>query len=271
MSGRILRISFLLTILFAAAGPCPAQESDLGTKTAESASTMPDVGDILEIINKATTPQTDGEKVEWAAPVKLVVVFALLAIIPSLLAMTTSFTRIVIVLSFARRAISTQSIPPTIAIVGLAMFLTLFTMAPTFYRINSEAIQPYIADKMNFSEVSSLTSGIMKEFMIRQTRETDLSLFIRMAKIERPRQITDVPFHIVVPSFIVSEFRTAFEMGCLLFIPFLLLDLVVASILLSAGMMMLPPVMISLPFKLILFILVDGWGILAHSLSLSFR
>jgi flagellar biosynthetic protein FliP len=271
MSGRILRISFLLTILFAAVSPCLAQESDLGTKTAESASTMPDVGDILEIINKATTPQTDGEKVEWAAPVKLVVVFALLAIIPSLLAMTTSFTRIVIVLSFARRAISTQSIPPTIAIVGLAMFLTLFTMAPTFYRINSEAIQPYIADKMNFSEVSSLTSGIMKEFMIRQTRETDLSLFIRMAKIERPRQITDVPFHIVVPSFIVSEFRTAFEMGCLLFIPFLLLDLVVASILLSAGMMMLPPVMISLPFKLILFILVDGWGILANSLSLSFR
>ena len=271
MSGKILRISIVLTILFGVVSPCFGQASTSETKQAGSTSTMPGVGDVLDIINKATAPDADGTSAEWAAPVKLVVIFALLAIIPSLLAMTTSFTRIVIVLGFARRAISTQSIPPTIAIMGLAMFLTLYTMAPTFYKINNEAIQPYIADEMDFGEVSSVTSGIMKGFMIRQTRQTDLALFIRMAKIEQPKQITDIPFHIVVPSFIVSEFRTAFEIGCLLFIPFLLLDLVVASILLSAGMMMLPPVMISLPFKLILFILVDGWGILAHSLSLSFR
>ena len=271
MSGKILRISIVLTILFGVVSPCFGQASTSETKQAGSASTMPGIGDVLDIINKATAPDADGTSAEWAAPVKLVVIFALLAIIPSLLAMTTSFTRIVIVLGFARRAISTQSIPPTIAIMGLAMFLTLYTMAPTFYKINNEAIQPYIADEMDFGEVSSATSGIMKEFMIRQTRQTDLALFIRMAKVQQPKQITDIPFHIVVPSFIVSEFRTAFEIGCLLFIPFLLLDLVVASILLSAGMMMLPPVMISLPFKLILFILVDGWGILAHSLSLSFR
>jgi len=271
MTGRGLRIIVVLTIVFGTAGACFGQENQSETDPAGSASTMPGIPDILEIIKKATAGESDGTGAEWAAPVKLVVIFALLAIIPSLLAMTTSFTRIVIVLGFARRAISTQSIPPTIAIMGLAMFLTLYTMAPTFYRINDEAIQPYIADEIDFGKLSSATSEIMKGFMIRQTRQTDLALFVRMAKIERPNKAMDIPFHIVVPSFIVSEFRTAFEIGCLLFIPFLLLDLVVASILLSAGMMMLPPVMISLPFKLILFILVDGWGILAHSLSLSFR
>lgn len=271
MTGRGLRIIVMLTIVFGAAGACFGQENKSETDSAGSASTMPGIPDILEIIKKATAGESDGTGAEWATPVKLVVIFALLAIIPSLLAMTTSFTRIVIVLGFARRALSTQSIPPTIAIMGLAMFLTLFTMAPTFSRINNEAIQPYIADEIDFGKLSSVTSEIMKEFMIRQTRQTDLALFVRMAKIERPNKAMDIPFHIVVPSFIVSEFRTAFEIGALLFIPFLLLDLVVASILLSAGMMMLPPVMISLPFKLILFILVDGWGILAHSLSLSFR
>jgi flagellar biosynthetic protein FliP len=271
MSGRDFRISVALSVLFAVGGACFGQENQPPAAAGGSASTMPSIPDVLQIINKATSDGPEGTSAEWAAPVKLVVVFTLLAIIPSLLAMTTSFTRIVIVLGFARRAISTQSIPPTIAIMGLAMFLTLYTMAPTFYTINDEAIQPYIADKIDFGQLSLTTSEIMKEFMIHQTRQTDLALFIRMAKIQRPNKSTDIPLHIVVPSFIVSEFRTAFEMGCLLFIPFLLLDLVVASILLSAGMMMLPPVMISLPFKLILFILVDGWGILAHSLSLSFR
>ncbi|MHC4721747.1 MAG: hypothetical protein ACYS6I_03455, partial [Planctomycetota bacterium] len=157
MSGKILRISIVLTILFGVVSPCFGQASTSETKQAGSASTMPGIGDVLDIINKATAPDADGTSAEWAAPVKLVVIFALLAIIPSLLAMTTSFTRIVIVLGFARRAISTQSIPPTIAIMGLAMFLTLYTMAPTFYRINNEAIQPYIADEMDFGEVSSAT------------------------------------------------------------------------------------------------------------------
>ncbi|HIJ70265.1 MAG TPA: flagellar type III secretion system pore protein FliP [Planctomycetes bacterium] len=270
-SVRFFPTIIVFSLFLGFSGACFGQDNHPGTGSAGSASTMPGIPDVLEIINKATADESDGSAGEWASPVKLVVIFALLAIIPSLLAMTTSFTRIVIVLGFARRAISTQSIPPTIAVIGLAMFLTLYTMAPTFYRINNEAIQPYIADEMDFGELSSVTGEIMKEFMIHQTRRTDLALFIKMAKIEQPDKPMNIPFHIVVPSFIVSEFRTAFEIGCLLFIPFLLLDLVVASILLSAGMMMLPPVMISLPFKLILFILVDGWGILAHSLSLSFR
>ncbi|MHC5061158.1 MAG: flagellar type III secretion system pore protein FliP [Planctomycetota bacterium] len=268
---KILLIGLFLIILLVPAGPVFAQAAESGTSQGDSGSTMPGVGDVLDIINKATVDGADGKEADWASPVKLVVIFTLLAIIPSLLAMTTSFTRIVIVLGFAKKALSTQSIPPTIAIMGLAMFLTLYTMAPTFYKINEEAIQPYIADEIDFGEVSLRSSEIMKGFMLRQTRQTDLALFIKMAKVKQPDQITDIPFHIVVPSFIISEFRTAFEIGCLLFIPFLLLDLVVASILLSAGMMMLPPVMISLPFKLILFIVVDGWGILAHSLSLSFK
>ena len=144
-------------------------------------------------------------------------------------------------------------------------------MAPTFYKINNESIQPYLAEEIDFAQASTGAGNIIKDFMIRQTRKNDLALFIKMAKFKVPQSPSQLPFHIVVPSFIISEFRTAFEMGCLIFIPFLLLDLVIASILLSAGMMMLPPVMISLPFKIILFILIDGWGILANSLSLSFK
>lgn len=240
-------------------------------QTEPSLHTMPSVPDLLDVVDKATTNPTDQGPNEWSAPVKLVVLFTLLALLPSVLAMTTSFTRIVIVLGFVRRALGTQSIPPNTAVMGLAMFLTLFTMAPTFYRIQAEAIAPYLEDQVEFGQATETTSVILKEFMIRQTRKSDMALFVSMAKEPMPEKVTDLGLHIVTPAFIISEFRTAFEIGCLLFIPFLLLDLVIASILLSAGMMMLPPVMISLPFKLILFILVDGWGVLAQGLSLSFR
>jgi len=235
------------------------------------ANTMPTVPDLLTVVDKATTNPTDQKPNEWSAPVKLVVLFTLLALLPSILAMTTSFTRIVIVLGFVRRALGTQNIPPNTAVLGLAVFLTLFTMAPTFQRIQAEAIQPYLQDKMDFGKATETASAILKEFMIRQTRKSDMALFVSIAKVPAPSNVTDLGLHIVTPAFIISEFRTAFEIGCLLFIPFLLLDLVIASVLLSAGMMMLPPVMISLPFKLILFILVDGWGVLAQGLSLSFR
>lgn len=257
----------LLFILIALTGGCAICSA---ATQSSNGGTMPSMPDILDVINKATTPADDAPA-EWTAPVKLVIIFTALALIPSLMIMTTSFTRIVIVLSFARRALGTQTIPPTMAIMGLALFLTLYTMAPTFYKINDNAIKPYIADEIEFNEASTIAGNTIKEFMVRQTRQSDLALFIKMAKIQVPRTPMELPLHIVVPSFVISEFRTAFEMGCLIFIPFLLLDLVIASILLSAGMMMLPPVMISLPFKLILFILIDGWGILAHSLSLSFK
>jgi flagellar biosynthesis protein FliP len=230
---------------------------------------VPSLDDLVGVLDKATDQDAEGK--EWSTPVKMVIIFGGLAILPSLLVMMTSFTRIIIVLSFVRRALSTQSIPPTIAVVGLALFLTLFTMAPTYSKVNAEAIQPYLADQIQFGEAADKTSDCIKEFMLRQSRKADLALFVQMAKAAPPATPMDIPMHIVIPSFIISEFRTAFEIGCLLFIPFLLIDMVIASVLLSAGMMMLPPVMISLPFKLILFILVDGWGLLAKSLSLGFR
>ena len=238
---------------------------------AQTPSTMPTVSDLMDVVDKATLDSETQQATEWSASVKLVVLFTLLALLPSIMAMTTSFTRIVIVLGFVRRALGTQNIPPNTAIMGLALFLTLFTMAPTFYRIQEEAVAPYLADTIDFGQATQTTSGLLKEFMIRQTRKSDMALFVSMAKAPMPDDVNDLGLHIVTPAFIISEFRTAFEIGCLLFIPFLLLDLVIASVLLSAGMMMLPPVMISLPFKLILFILVDGWGVLAQGLSLSFR
>jgi flagellar biosynthetic protein FliP len=223
----------------------------------------------MTVIDKATNNETKGK--DWSTPVKLVIIFTGLAILPSLLVMMTSFTRIVIVLSFVRRALTTQTIPPTIAIIGLALFLTIYTMTPTFSKINDTAIQPYLADKIDFQTAGKKAGDGIKEFMLRQSRETDLALFVQMAKIEPPNGPMDIGMHIVIPAFIISEFRTAFEIGCLLFIPFLLIDMVIASVLLSAGMMLLPPVMISLPFKLILFIIVDGWGLLAKSLSMGFK
>lgn len=231
--------------------------------------TVPSVADLMTFVDKATAERTEGR--DWSTPVKLVIIFSGLAILPSLFIMMTSFTRIVIVLAFVRRALSTQSIPPTIAVMGLALFLTLYTMSPSFELINTQSIQPYLADQIDFTTASTLATNVLKEFMLRQCRETDLILFVKMAKIPPPSGYLDLGLHIVVPAFIISEFRTAFEIGCLLFIPFLVIDMVIASILLSAGMMMLPPVMISLPFKLILFILVDGWGMLAKSLSMSFN
>jgi flagellar biosynthetic protein FliP len=242
-----------------------------GKTSAEKAptNTVPSISDLMTVIDKATAKQDAGK--DWSTPVKLVIVFAGLAIVPSLLVMMTSFTRIVIVLAFVRRALTTQTIPPTIAIMGLALFLTLYTMTPTYSKINSAAIQPYLADEIDFATAGARASDCIKQFMLRQSRRADLALFVQMAKIDPPASPMDIDLHIVIPAFIISEFRTAFEIGCLLFIPFLLVDMVIASVLLSAGMFMLPPVMISMPFKLILFILVDGWGLLAKSLSLGFK
>ncbi len=265
---RCLGLVIWATLMLAAA--CSAQTENAMQQSSQGAG-MPTLPQIIEVIDKASAGDSPDTPAEWSTPVKLVAIFTLLAILPSVLAMTTSFTRITIVLGFVRRALSTQTIPPNIAMMGLAVFLTLYTMAPTFYKMNERAIQPYIAGDIDSTEASLAASNIIKEFMLRQTRQADLARFIKIAKLEQPKSVVDLPLHIVIPSFIISEFRTAFEIGCLMFIPFLLLDLVIASVLLTAGMMMLPPVMISLPFKIILFILIDGWGILAQSLSLSFR
>jgi flagellar biosynthetic protein FliP len=264
---KTLFLHLLLLVVLTSGSLAAAAEN---TAPVSTVNTMPQIPDIVKLINKASTDQ-EQKTADWSTPVKLVMIFTLLAILPSLLAMMTSFTRIAVVLGFVRRALGTQNIPPNTVLLGLAIFLTLFTMTPTMTRMNTEAIQPYLAGQIDIEATSTLCSNIIKEFMLRQTRTSDLMLFVNMAKIQPPQNASELGLHIVTPAFIISEFRTSFEIGCLLFIPFLLLDLVIASVLLSAGMMMLPPVMISLPLKLILFILVDGWGILAQGLSLSFR
>ncbi len=245
------------------------EDNGNASSNAPNANALPSVGELMSLVDKATTDASKGQ--DWSTPIKLVVVFTGLAILPSLLVMTTSFTRIVIVLSFVRRALSTQTIPPTIAIMGLALFLTIYTMAPTLSKINTTTVQPYLAEDITFDVAIQQATACIKEFMLKQCRKQDLSVFLQIAKVAPPSNPMEVGMHIVIPAFIISEFRIAFEIGCLLFIPFLLVDMVIASVLLSAGMMMLPPVMISLPFKLILFILVDGWGLLAKSLSMGFN
>ena len=253
------------------AGGTPAMPAMPGTGKPAAPGALPEIGDLLAVVDKATAGEPGGPPSDYSAPIKLAIVFTALAALPAALMMMTSFTRIIIVLSFVRRALTTQNIPPTVAIVGLALFLTIFTMAPTFSKVNADAIQPYLAETMTFEAAAGVGMGHMKDFMIRQTRQSDLSFFLDLAKAPAPKTAADVPAHVAVPAFAISEFRTAFEMGCLLFIPFLLIDLVVSGILLSAGMMMLPPAIISLPFKIILFVLVDGWRLLAQSLVMSFN
>jgi len=269
--GPLVTLLALATLATAASAQEGAPTSAPAVDPNGPTGNLPSVGAVIDAIEKASSDPSDGSARDWSAPVKLAVVFAGLALLPSLLVMTTSFTRIVIVLGFVRRALTTQNIPPTVAIIGLALFLTIFTMTPTFGRINTEALQPYLADGLSFEEACAKGNDLLKDFMLRQTRESDLTLFIELSQLPTPKSVQEVPTHVAVPSFAVSEFRTAFEMGCLLFIPFLLIDLVVASILLSTGMMMLPPAIISLPFKIILFVLVDGWGMMARTLVRSFN
>ncbi|MCY2931762.1 MAG: flagellar type III secretion system pore protein FliP [Planctomycetota bacterium] len=247
----------------------PAASRPASQPASRPATNVPSVGEVISLVDKATSGP--GGKGDWAAPIKLAVVFTIMALLPSILIMMTAFCRIVIVLAFVRRALTTQSIPPTLAIIGLALFLTLFTMAPTFEKIQEKAIAPYMADTINFGQAVSAANDQLKEFMFRQTHKNDLAMFLDMGQVPAPRTVEDIPAHVLIPAFSISEFRTAFEMGVLLFVPFLLIDLVISGILLSAGMMMLPPAMISLPFEIVLFVLADGWRILAKTLVTSFN
>ena len=202
--------------------------------------------------------------------INLFIILSLLTFIPAILVMFTSFTRIVVVLAFMRQAIGGQQIPPNPVIIGLALFLTLFVMAPVFDRVQSEAVTPYMQKKITFGEAVKKAEPSFKGFMLKQTREKDLQLFITISKTENIKKPEDIPIRIVVPAFAISELRTAFEIGFLVYLPFLIIDMVVSSVLLSLGMMMLPPVIISLPFKLLLFVLVDGWNLIISSLVRSF-
>ena len=184
--------------------------------------------------------------------------------------MFTSFTRVVVVLSLLRQALGTQQLPPNQVIVGLSLFLTFFIMSPVFKEVKTKALDPLIRKEVNQERALGLALGPVREFMFRQTSEKDLALFVRIAGIKRPESADDIPTHVLIPSFIIGELKTAFQIGFLIYVPFVILDMVVASVLLSMGMMMLPPVMISLPFKLMLFVLVDGWHLIVGSLVKSF-
>jgi len=192
-------------------------------------------------------------------------------LLPAVLIMFTSFTRIVVVLGFLRQAIGGQQIPPNAVIIGLSLFLTLFIMGPTVDVITKESINPYMDKQINMSEAVKRAENPVKAFMLKQTREKDIALFLKLSKETVPAKPADLPLKVVVPAFAISDLKTAFEIGFLIFIPFLIIDMVVASILLSMGMMMLPTVMISLPFKLLLFVLVDGWNLIIGSIVRSFH
>ena len=203
--------------------------------------------------------------------VKLLVLLTVLALAPGLLVMVTSFTRIVVVLSILRGAIGIQQTPPNQVLVGLALFLTAFIMTPVFTQINDQALQPYLNNQLTQQQAWDAAAKPLKDFMLKQTREKDLALFVRLSKMPQPRSAADVPLTVVVPAFMISELKTAFEMGFLLYVPFLVIDMVVATAMMSMGMFMLPPVMISLPFKLLLFVMVDGWYLVVKSLVESFH
>lgn len=202
--------------------------------------------------------------------ITLLVLLTVLSLAPSILILMTSFARIVIVLSFTRTALATNQMPPNQVIVGLALFLTFFIMAPTFQQVNEQALQPLFDEEIGLDEAYERASIPFKEFMAKHTRQKDLQLFMDYNQAEYPKTIEDVPLTMLVPAFALSEIKTAFQMGFMIFIPFLVIDMIVASTLMSMGMMMLPPVMISLPFKILLFILVDGWYLVMKSLLQSF-
>lgn len=206
-----------------------------------------------------------------ATVIQLLFILTILSLAPAILLMLTSFTRLVVVLSLLRHALGTQQMPPNQIIIGMSLFLTFFIMTPVWQKVNSEALQPYYEEQITGEQALAQAAIPVKDFMLRQVREKDLALFVKIAKENRPEKPADVSMSVLIPSFVISELKTAFQIGFMIYLPFVILDMVVASILLSMGMMMLPPVMISLPFKLLLFVLVDGWSLIAGSLVQSFK
>ncbi len=254
-----------------AGGPArvAAAAAALGAVLARSrivlAQTQPLVPQVQIGVRPAQNPQ------EVAVSLQILALLTVLSLAPAILIMMTSFTRIVVVLSFLRSALATGQMPPNQVLIGLALFLTFFVMAPVYDRVYRQAWVPYQAGQLSAEQALDRAAVPLRDFMLRQTRERDLALFVELAGEERPARREDLPLRVVVPAFVISELKTAFELGFLLFVPFLVIDMVVASALMSMGMLMLPPMMISLPFKVLLFVLVDGWHLLVRSLVTSFR
>lgn len=205
------------------------------------------------------------------ASLQILLLLTVLSLAPAILVLTTAFTRIVIVFGFLRSALSTQNMPPNQVLIALALFLTFFIMQPTWSEVNQKALQPYLAGQLTQAQALDQAQAPLKQFMLRFTRQKDLALFMGAARLPAPNSAEDVPFWVVVPSYAISELKTAFQIGFLIFIPFLVIDLVVTTTLLSMGMLFLPPMLISLPFKILLFIMADGWHLVVQQLILSFR
>lgn len=217
-----------------------------------------------------TSTPTGGGGQEFSLPLQTLILLTSLSFLPAALLMTTCFTRIVIVMSLLRQALGTQGAPPTQVIVGTSLFLTFFVMGPVLDRIYNEAYKPYDEQKITLQQAYEKAGVPLKEFMLRQTRESDLALYVKLSNSPALESPDDVPFRLLVPAFVTSELKTAFQIGFLIFLPFLIIDMVVASILMSMGMMMMSPAIVALPFKLMLFVLVDGWALLIGSLAASF-
>ena len=213
---------------------------------------------------------TGGSGVSFSVPVQTLLFFTALSFLPAVLLMMTGFTRIVIVLSLLRQALGTQSAPPNQVVVGLSLFLTFFVMGPTLDKVYAEAYLPYTKNALSFEQALGKAEDPVRQFMSKQTRQSDLALFVRLAKLEVGTTAQNAPMRVLVPAFVTSELKSAFQIGFMIFIPFLVIDIVVASILMSLGMMMLSPVLVALPFKLMLFVLADGWNLLIGSLAASF-
>lgn len=251
------RVFFIMVILISAVflltclpGPAEAQPISIPSLTLE--------------VDSADNPE------ELTQSLQILLLITLLSLAPALLIMVTCFTRIIVVFSFLRNALATQPMPPNQVLIGLALFLTFFIMAPTWQEINQNALQPYIRGEITQDSAFERGMEPLRDFMFKQTRENDLALFVSFADIPQPETYDDIPNHVLIPAFIISELKTAFQIGFVLFIPFLVIDMVIASTLMSMGMLMLPPMMISLPFKILLFIMVDGWSLLVRSLILSY-
>lgn len=220
----------------------------------------------MPFLRVADTPE------ETALTLQVILLLTVIALAPSILIMLTSFTRTIIVLSFVRNGLGTQQVPPTQVLIGLALFITVFVMAPVFSQINQQAVQPYLNQEISTQEAFERAEAPLREFMLRQTREKDLALFVHHANLGHEiNTLEDVPTYVIVPSFIISELKTAFQMGFVIFLPFLVIDMIVASTLMSMGMMMLPPILISLPFKVLIFVMVDGWNIVINSILTGFH
>jgi flagellar biosynthetic protein FliP len=217
-----------------------------------------------------TMPGNETEPARVSTVIQLLFLLTILSLAPAVLIMLTSFTRIVVVLSLLRQAMGTQQVPGNQIIIGLSLFLTFFIMMPVWNQVNGGALQPYMNEEISQEKALDITTGAIRTFMLKQTREKDIALFTDISKHEKPRTPQEVRLSVLIPAFVISELKTAFQIGFMIYIPFLILDMVVASVLLSMGMMMLPPIMVSLPFKLLLFVLVDGWYLVVGSIVQSF-